>query len=173
MADLGVFNDDASRRQMVAIIRSAAPDIVLTASPVDYHPDHETTSLLVRDACFAAAVPHYKAGETKPLEATPHLYFMDPAEGRDRDGREVRPEFGVNIGVFLETKRKMLDCHKSQNVFMQRFGLSCLADAMEHSARARGGLFGVPFAEGFRQCRSFAFPRSNLLQVLIGAALLN
>jgi len=39
--DLAVFNDDASRRRMTELIRVARPDIVITASPVDYHPDHE------------------------------------------------------------------------------------------------------------------------------------
>jgi LmbE family N-acetylglucosaminyl deacetylase len=44
------------------MVRWAAPDVVITASPVDYHPDHEAISVLVRDACFAASVPHYATG---------------------------------------------------------------------------------------------------------------
>src|SRR5690242_6242479 len=36
--DLGVFNNDASRRRMCEVVRAAQPDIVITASPVDYHP---------------------------------------------------------------------------------------------------------------------------------------
>jgi LmbE family N-acetylglucosaminyl deacetylase len=42
--------------RVTELIREAAPDIVLTGSPIDYHPDHEATSLLVRDACFATSV---------------------------------------------------------------------------------------------------------------------
>ena len=57
LADLAVFNDDASRRRVTETVRLVAPDIVITASPADYHPDHEATSALVRDACFAASVP--------------------------------------------------------------------------------------------------------------------
>src|SRR5450759_3688076 len=53
LGDLAVFNDDPSRRRVTELIRWARPDIVVTASPVDYHPDHEATSMLVRDACFA------------------------------------------------------------------------------------------------------------------------
>src|ERR1700755_587108 len=45
LPDLGVFNDDASRRRVTEMLRWAAPDIVVTASPVDYHPDHEAVSL--------------------------------------------------------------------------------------------------------------------------------
>ena len=44
--DLGVFNDDPCRRRVTEMIRWAAPDIVLTASPADYHPDHEAVSVL-------------------------------------------------------------------------------------------------------------------------------
>src|SRR5689334_6396304 len=75
--DLAVFNDDASRRAVTELIRSTAPDVVITGSPADYHPDHETISQLVRDACFAAPVVNYATGPSKALEAIPHLYFTD------------------------------------------------------------------------------------------------
>src|SRR5438132_2244180 len=77
-ADLGVFSDDVSRRKVCGLIRELRPTLVLTASPVDYHCDHEATSALVHDACFAASVPNYKVpGSGTPLEAIPHLYYMD------------------------------------------------------------------------------------------------
>src|SRR5450755_491893 len=52
--DLSIFNDDTSRRHVVEILRRYKPNLVLTAAPVDYLCDHEATSELVRDACFAA-----------------------------------------------------------------------------------------------------------------------
>ena len=88
--DLAVFNDDASRRAVCGLMREIRPQLVLTASPVDYHCDHEAASVLVRDACFAASVPNYKVpGDGTPLEAIPHLYYMDSVDGTDRDGRTV------------------------------------------------------------------------------------
>lgn len=57
--DLGVFSDDACRRRVTELIRWARPEVVITSSPADYHPDHEATSQLVRDACFASSVPNY------------------------------------------------------------------------------------------------------------------
>jgi LmbE family N-acetylglucosaminyl deacetylase len=42
--DLAVFNDDASRRRVTALLRRLKPDIVITAPPSDYHCDHEATS---------------------------------------------------------------------------------------------------------------------------------
>jgi LmbE family N-acetylglucosaminyl deacetylase len=90
--DLGVFNDDASRRRMTELIRAARPDIVITASPIDYHPDHEAVSVLARDACFASSVPNYCTGPAAPLAEIPHLYFMDPIGGRTREGQRIKPD---------------------------------------------------------------------------------
>src|ERR1700682_3785703 len=47
--DLTIFNDDASRRRVVEILRRSKPNLILTSSPIDYMCDHEATSSLVRD----------------------------------------------------------------------------------------------------------------------------
>jgi LmbE family N-acetylglucosaminyl deacetylase len=39
--DLGVFSDDATRRRVTELVRELRPDLVITAPPADYHPDHE------------------------------------------------------------------------------------------------------------------------------------
>ena len=170
--DLGVFNDDATRRKVVELVRAAGAEIVLTASPVDYHPDHEAVSVLARDACFAASVPNYRAGEAEPLDAVPHLYFMDPIGGRDREGGRPRPDFGVDVGEVFQTKAAMLACHASQGAWVahQHETPDHLA-AMEAWTRRRGRDFGVAMAEGFRQYRGHPYPRSPLLQTLLGGAL--
>ncbi len=107
LPDLGVFNDDASRRRITEMVRWAEADIVITASPVDYHPDHEAVSALARDACFASSVPNYATGPAAPLAAIPHLYFMDPTGGRERDGTPVAAHFGVDISAVFDTKAAM------------------------------------------------------------------
>src|SRR5215467_3161147 len=78
--DLAVFSDDSARRRVTEILRQVQPELVLTSSPVDYMCDHEATSELVRDACFAAPAPNYKThaqSPAPPIPAIPHLYFMD------------------------------------------------------------------------------------------------
>lgn len=173
LPDLGVFSDDASRRAVTELIRQARPDIVITSSPVDYHPDHEATSLLVRDACFAASVPNYRTGDAAALEAIPHLYFMDPIGGRDREGVPVRPDFGADIASVFETKRAMLAAHESQIRWVARqHGVPDQVASLEKWARRRGRDFGVGMAEGFRQYRHHPWPGSPLLQELLGPALL-
>jgi len=169
--DLAVFNDDASRRRMTELIREFRPDIVITASPVDYHPDHEAVSVLVRDACFAASVPNYRTGAAAALPAIPHLYFMDAIGGRTREGERIRPDFGVDIGEAFETKRRMLMAHESQVAWVARqHGIADYAGSMVSWAERRGRDFGVRYAEGFRHYRHPPYLATPALEALLGNA---
>jgi LmbE family N-acetylglucosaminyl deacetylase len=170
--DLAVFNDDATRRATAELIRKVGPGIVITGSPADYHPDHEATSILVRDACFASTVRNYATGPAAPLDHIPHLYFMDPIEGRDRDGKRVPADFGVDVTAHFATRRAMLEVHKSQHRWVEKqHGESDYTQSMERFAAKRGKHFGVRYAEGFRQYTGTPYPRSQVLQELVGGAL--
>lgn len=171
--DLCVFNDDATRRKTVEIVRRHAPDIVLTAASIDYHPDHEATHVLVRDACFAVSVPLYKTGDAPPMATIPHLYLMDPIGGRERDGTRVVPDFAVNVEPFMETKKAMLACHKSQFGWVaHQHDIDNYMGSMLGWTAHRGKTFGAAYAEGFRHYRNEPYPKSPLLQELVGDALL-
>ena len=173
LPDLGVFNDDRSRRAVTELIRWAQADIVLAASPADYHPDHEAASELTRDACFAASVPNDRTGDSAPLEAIPHLYFMDPIGGRDREGRRIVPDFACDIAEGFALKRAMLARHESQAAWVARqHGIDDHLGSMDAWSRRRGADFGREVAEGFRQYRHEPYPRTPRLQDLLGAALL-
>jgi len=172
LPDLGVFNDDASRRRTVELMRAIAPDIVLTASPIDYHPDHEATSILVRDACFALTVPNYRTGKSRVPDDIPHLYYMDPIGGRERDGAKVKPDFAVDVEPFMATKREMLAAHESQRAWvLKQHGVDNYIGSMEAWAARRGESVGIAFAEGFRQYMNHPYPRTKLLQELVADAL--
>jgi LmbE family N-acetylglucosaminyl deacetylase len=174
MRDLAIFPDDASRRRVTETLRQTRPDLVLTASPVDYLCDHEAASALVRDACFGAPAPNYDTrmeAPEPPLDRIPHLYFMDPIEGRDREGRLVAPDFVVDIAPAFARKRAMLAEHASQRIWLrQHHGTDNYLDEMERWTRERGELVGLSYGEGFRRYRGHAYPRSCLLEELLGAA---
>jgi LmbE family N-acetylglucosaminyl deacetylase len=173
LKDLGVFNDDPSRRRVTQLLREAGAQVVLTAAPQDYHPDHEATSVLVRDACFAASAPGYACGSAAPLEAIPHLYFMDPIGLRLRDGTPASAGFAVDITSQMPLKRRMLEAHQSQKAWLlKQHGMSDFTAGMEAQSRRRGETFGVACAEGFVQYRHTPYPRSRRLQELVGDALL-
>jgi len=174
LGDLSVFNDDPSRRAVTEMVRWAAPEIVIAASPADYHPDHEAVSQLARDACFAASVPNYATGSSPALAAIPHLYFMDPIGGRDRDGLRVVPDFGVDVAAYFDAKRAMLAAHVSQDSWVaKQHDISDHLSSMEAWTRRRGRDFGVEMAEGFRHYRHHPYPRTSRLQDLVGAALVS
>ncbi|QEH38174.1 Mycothiol S-conjugate amidase [Aquisphaera giovannonii] len=169
--DLAIFNDDDARRRVTEAVRRARPDVILTAPPVDYLCDHEMTSLLVRDACFAAPCPNYATRQWDPagaLARIPHLYFVDALEGTDRDGRPAPVDFHVDISRVFEVKRRMLACHASQRDWLLRqHGIDEYLDSQAKWAAHRGAEIGVERAEGFRQYRGHAYPQDNLLLKLL------
>lgn len=170
--DLAIFNDDESRRKVVECLRRTRPNIVLTAPPVDYLCDHEMTSLLVRDACFAAPAPNYVTRQwdpARPLTRIPHLYFVDALEGADRDGRPIPADFHVDVTPVFDLKRAMLACHASQRDWLLRqHGIDEYLDSQSAWSAHRGGDIGVAHAEAFRQYRGHAYPLDNLLLALLG-----
>jgi len=171
--DLAIFNDDASRRRVTGLLRELRPDIVLTAAPSDYLCDHEATSELVRDACFAAAVPNYRTpGGEKPLTAIPYLYFVDPIAQRDRSGAFVKADFTVDVSSSFETKKEMLAKHESQRAWLkQQHGMDDYLAEMESWTRAAGERAGVALGEGFRQYTVHPYPCDPLLQRILTAFL--
>lgn len=166
--DLEIFNDSAARRQMTEVLRQVQPDVVLTSAPSDYLADHEATSVLVRDALFASTTPNYKT-HSKPLKAIPHLYFMDPIEGVDREHRRIVPDFVVNVESVFDIKKAMLAAHASQREWLMRqHEMDDYLRSMESWTRYRGHDAGFAFGEGFRQYRGHPYPKTPLLQEALG-----
>lgn len=165
--DLSICFDNPSRWRVCEALRRIRPDIVLTAPPVDYMPDHEITSRLVRDACFNAPIPNYDTHSARPaaaLERIPHLYYVDPIEGTDWFGNAVEPEFIVDISQTFELKQQMLACHASQRDWLMRqHGIDEYLISCERWSRQRGSEIGVTYGEAFRQHKGHPYPHDNRL----------
>jgi hypothetical protein len=109
-------------------------------------------------------MPNYRTASA-PIPAIPHLYWMDPLGGRDREGGVVRPHFVVDVTAAFERKRAMLAEHASQREWLRRHhGVDEYLLEMERWTRERGALAGVAYGEGFRQYRGHAYPGSPVLQ---------
>jgi LmbE family N-acetylglucosaminyl deacetylase len=171
LRDMAIFNDDESRRKVTEVIRKTRPDIIFTAPPIDYHCDHEATSLLVRDACFAAPIPNYATKQWDPAPATAHiplLYYVDALEGTDREGHPSPVGFHVDISRVFETKRAMLACHASQrNWLIRQHGIDEYLDSQSTWSGKRGHEIGVQYAEGFRLYPGHPYPHDNLVLKLL------
>ena len=167
--DMAIFSDDPSRRAVTGLIRDLRPEIILTAAPSDYMSDHEATSQLVRDACFAASVPNYTTPSVSAaIPAIPHLYFMDPIDQRDRKGNLTAPDFTVNVESTFATKTAMLAKHRSQRAWLQQqHGMDDYLKQMEEWTRACGSQAGIAFGEGFRHYKIHPYPHGPLLERLL------
>jgi LmbE family N-acetylglucosaminyl deacetylase len=99
-----------NRRIVIRAIRNFKPDLVLTHTPDDYHPDHRNTSLLVQDSAYLVTVPGN-------LALTPHL-STNPVYGyvcgTVTTSTMFRPEVVADITPVIQKKFDMLCCHESQ-----------------------------------------------------------
>lgn len=161
---------------MTALVREVNPEVVVTHSPQDYMSDHEVTSLLIRNACFNAPIPNYATQAVSAAEQThsvPYLYYSQPTEGVDIFGKEITPQFYVDIGEFRQRKRKLLACHESQRNWLSvHHGMDEYLDSVSRWNASLGERASLPgrkviSAEGFRQHLGHAYPRDNVLLALL------
>ena len=170
--DLSICFDQPSRQRVAEALRKTQPNIVITAPPIDYMPDHEVTCQLVRDACFNAAVPNYLTDQVDPaplLSKIPHLYYVGSVEGVDWYGNPIEPQFIIDVTPKFELKQNMLACHASQREWLrEQHGMDEYLDSNERWSKKRGAQIGVTYGEGFRQHKGHPYPGDNLIGQLLG-----
>ena len=172
--DLRIFYEERPLERVTRLLRQVRPRVVLTHSPADYMLDHEVTSTLARAAAFGAPAPNFfhDRGHGPPLEHIPHLYYCDPLEGKDALGREVEPQFCVDVSGVIDAKAALLAAHASQRDWLlKHHGLDQYIESMRDWGARRGRRIGAAYAEGFRQHLGHSYPQDNLLGQLLGAAL--
>ncbi|MEO7985915.1 MAG: bacillithiol biosynthesis deacetylase BshB1 [Gemmatimonadales bacterium] len=107
LPDAHLYNDEASRRAVVAQIRHFAPRVVILPFAVGRHPDHRVASELGRDACFLSGLEKY---DTPGARHRPHkiLYALSYRED------PIKPTFVVDISSQFERKLAAIRCYASQ-----------------------------------------------------------
>lgn len=99
-----------NRRKILRIIRTFAPDVVITHRTCDYHPDHRATAQLVQDCAYVCMVPHFcedtPIPERAPVFALSYDGFQDP--------RPHRADAAIEFDSVLEKKLAMMSNHASQ-----------------------------------------------------------
>ncbi|MGE3805700.1 MAG: PIG-L deacetylase family protein, partial [Gemmataceae bacterium] len=98
------------RAQVIRLIRSYQPDLVLTHRPNDYHPDHRYTSQVVQDAAYMVTVPAV-VPEVPHLRQDPVICYMYDDFQKPY---AFAPDVIVDVGPVLDKIAGMLHCHKSQ-----------------------------------------------------------
>jgi LmbE family N-acetylglucosaminyl deacetylase len=163
--DVFILYDRPTLLRVVKLIRQVKPEIVFTMSPEDYMVDHETTSDIVRTACFAAGMNNITTDGSEPFLIIPHLFYMDPMEGKNILGNAIHPTTIVDISSTMAKKEQMLLCHESQRTWlMAHHGVDEYVESMRALSTMRGRMVGVQCAEGFRQHLGHAYPQDNILK---------
>ena len=146
-----VFPNEVQRRLMIDLLRQADPDVILTHSPNDYHPDHRYVAQLVFDSYFQKGLPHIP-GQQQPAcrFGQAALYSMD-----NLGGIEFLPAEYVDISSVIETKCRMLECHHSQVKAMAELARTDIVEMARIQNRFRGFAAGCAYAEGFRKVEAY------------------
>jgi LmbE family N-acetylglucosaminyl deacetylase len=167
--DIFILYDRPSLLKAIELLRKVKPAIVFTTSPSDYMVDHEIASNIAQTACFACGVVNVETPGAEPFEPIPHLYYMDPADQKDKFGTGIKAGTIVDISGVMDTKEKMLCCHESQRHWlMTHHGMDEYVNIMKESGEKRGREIKSRFAEGFRQHLGHAYPQDNILKAELG-----
>lgn len=98
------------RHQVIREIRNWNADIVISHRPVDYHPDHRNTGIVVQDAAYLVIVPNVTS-DTPPLEKNPVFLYLED------DFQKPYPfeaDIAVDITSVFDKKINAHDAHSSQ-----------------------------------------------------------
>jgi LmbE family N-acetylglucosaminyl deacetylase len=128
----------ACREQVIRLIRSFRPDLVLTHRPNDYHPDHRATSQLVQDAAYLLTVPAI-CPDVRHLPRDPVIAYLSDDFTRPYP---FDPTVVVDVGQVWGTKVAMLDAHVSQFYEWLPYNGGYLGQVPEGSEERRDWLSG-------------------------------
>src|SRR5438093_6780174 len=127
-----------NRWQIIRLIRSFQPDLVLTHRPNDYHPDPRYTSQLVQDAAYLVTVPAV-APDTPHLQRDPVIAYLPDDFQKPYP---FQPVVVVDVGAVIEQMVSMLHCHTSQFYEWLPFNQGILEQVPANEAARREWLAG-------------------------------
>ena len=108
--DAGVPYDIPTREVIARKIQEFEPDIIITHRDCDYHVDHRTVGMHVKDCGYMLGCPHWIEG-SKALRRRPLIILM-------RDDftvpRVMRPDIVIDCDPYIEKWCDALDCQVSQ-----------------------------------------------------------
>lgn len=152
--DLEIFYTRPLLAKVAAVVRQAAPEIVLTHAPSDYMEDHMNACRLAVTAAFARGMPNFQTDPpSAPVDNQVTVYHAQPHGNRDPLGQVVRPEIYVETTAVIDQKLEALSKHESQCGWL---GDSQQLDSYLQALRDLGAEVGrmsgkFEFAEGWRR----------------------
>ena len=142
----GAIGGDDQLRDAVELLRRSRPATVLIPYWDDRHPDHVAASRLLASAVFKARLRRFGApGEAWSPDWVCHYYINNAGT----------PSCVVDVAADYDSKRRALDCHRSQFVpqdadaVATRLTASSFRRLIESRDAGFGAAIGVEWAEGF------------------------
>lgn len=138
-------NDLALRQELVGLIRTVRPDVMICPDPIAVffgeryynHRDHRILGWAALDAAVPAAASPLYFPETGP----PHAVDVVLLSG------SLEPTVAVDISATVSRKADAIACHESQFTDTGEWFRSVVHERAEEAGR----LVGVSFAEAFRR----------------------
>jgi LmbE family N-acetylglucosaminyl deacetylase len=153
--DIEIFYDVKTLREVTAVVRELAPEIVLTHGPNDYMEDHQNTCRLMVSACFCRGMRNWHSSPALgPTSQDVYLYHANPHSNRDALRNPVVPSLYVDIADQITVKEEMLRRHVTQKEWLDTSqGMDSYLITMREICAEIGQMAPLPlaFAEGFRQ----------------------
>lgn len=159
--DIEVYHERPIIRKVGAVIRQAAPTILLVPSPQDYMEDHTNASRVAVTAAICRNIPNYQTDPPTPsIDNEMCIYHSQPHEHVDQLRNFIVPDLVVDITSVIDTVREMLRTHKSQKEWLDATqGMDNYIQTMESAARKMGEIAAAStrsgcsfeFGEGWRQ----------------------
>ena len=118
--DLDIFYNAENLAKVASVVRLSKPSVVLTHAPVDYMEDHTETCRLAVTASFAKGIPNFASDPSYPsFDGDVAIYHAQPHGNCTPMGEVVYPKLAIPIDSVVDRKIAMLDCHKSQQKWLQ------------------------------------------------------
>lgn len=158
--DLEIFYNADLLKRLAAVIRTVAPDIILTHPPQDYMEDHMNTCRLAVTAAFARGMRNYSVNPpTPPVDKPVTLYHCMPHGLQTPMRQPVKSELFVDVSNVLATKLEMLACHRSQKEWLDASqGINSYLDYLETENMEMGRMSGsFDYAEGWTRHLHFGY----------------
>lgn len=146
-------NDEEHQKALIPWIRHFQPQIVLTNTVEDRHPDHGRAAQLVIDACFYSGLRMIETADPETGEAqNAHrpLYIYHFIQDRS-----LTPDFIVDVSPYWEQKLAAIKAYKSQFFDPESTEPQSYISGepflkfLEARTREHGHRIGVEFGEGF------------------------
>lgn len=145
-------NDEAHQLEVIKIIRTHQPQIVLCNAIDDRHIDHAKGSNLVSNACFLSGLSKII---TKDSDSNNQLSWRPKHVYHYIQWKEIEPNFVVDISSFIDKKIESISAYKTQffdpksNDPQTPISTKNFFDSIRYRAQNFGRLAGVEAAEGF------------------------